>query len=286
MRANARARNSGWWARRQPQPSAASAAWRSVMSRGWAVKSARPPTEVGVMASPAGIGARCAGRVAARQCRPNLAEAACQRQPALPCNPCGTRAGLSVTVAQALPRSGGRRFGRGAMSRNERTVRASREAIVAVEPCVALDVIFAPAGSGSDLGKPSPDRTASGTSADNRQGGSAGTRELNAAVRNQTAASPEDVHRRQEGRLVGVAVKAGRYAQSDRQRVVAARGAPGAAPGSDGRATRVGTELENVHALPARRRRVPRLDRPRPASPRARLSGAPASRASAGRPCR
>ena len=51
-----------------------------------------------------------------------------------------------------------------------------------------------PGGGGSGSATPSPDRTA-GTTADNRQGGTAGTRELNAVVGNQVATSPEDVRR-------------------------------------------------------------------------------------------
>lgn len=48
--------------------------------------------------------------------------------------------------------------------------------------------------------KPSPGAPKpTGTSADNRLGGTAGTKEANAAVGNQVATSPQDVRRQQEG---------------------------------------------------------------------------------------
>lgn len=109
-----------------------------------------------------------------------------------------------------------------------------------------------PAGSGGGSATPSPDRTA-GTSADNRQGGTAGTRELNAAVGNQIATSPDDVRRQQEGRpTAAAAAEAGQRAQSDRQRVEVVPGAPGSTPGPDDRMARAKTELENARALDSR----------------------------------
>ena len=108
-----------------------------------------------------------------------------------------------------------------------------------------------PANSGGSA-TPSPDRTA-GTSADSRQGGSAGTRELNAVVGNQTATSPDDVRRQQEGRpTAAAAAEMGQRAQSDRQRVEVVPGAPGAASGPDDRTARAKAELETARALDAR----------------------------------
>lgn len=130
-----------------------------------------------------------------------------------------------------------------------------------------------PAGSGGSAA-PAPDRTA-GTSAESRQGGSAGTRELNAVVGNQVATSPEDVRRQQQGLpTAAAAAEAGQRAQSDRQRVEVVPGTPGATPGPDNRAERAKTELETARALDARDgRRLPRRDHPRPASDAGRLNG-------------
>lgn len=108
-----------------------------------------------------------------------------------------------------------------------------------------------PTGSGGSAA-PSPDRTA-GTSGSGRQGGTAGTRELNAAVGNQIATSPEDVRRQQQGQpTAAAAAEAGQRAQSDRQRVEVVPGTPGAAPGPDNRAERAKAELETARALDAR----------------------------------
>jgi hypothetical protein len=108
-----------------------------------------------------------------------------------------------------------------------------------------------PTGGGG-AATPSPDRTA-GTTADSRQGGSAGTRELNAVVGNQVATSPDDVRRQQEGRpTAAAAAEMGQRAQPDRQRVEVVPGAPGAAPGTDERMAGAKTELENARALDQR----------------------------------
>jgi hypothetical protein len=108
-----------------------------------------------------------------------------------------------------------------------------------------------PAGGGGSA-TPSPDRTA-GTTADNRQGGTAGTRELNAAVGNQVATSPEDVRRQQQGQpTAAAAAEMGQRAQSDRQRVEVVPGAPGAAPGTDERMERAKADLETARALDGR----------------------------------
>jgi hypothetical protein len=109
-----------------------------------------------------------------------------------------------------------------------------------------------PAGGGGGSATPSPDRTA-GTTADNRQGGTAGTRELNAAVGNQVATSPEDVRRQQQGQpTAAAAAEMGQRAQSDRQRVEVVPGAPGAAPGTDERMERAKADLETARALDGR----------------------------------
>jgi hypothetical protein len=109
-----------------------------------------------------------------------------------------------------------------------------------------------PAGNGGGSATPSPDRTA-GTTADNRQGGTVGTRELNAAVGNQIATSPEDVRRQQQGQpTAAAAAEMGQRAQSDRQRVEVVPGAPGAAPGTDERMARAKADLETARALDGR----------------------------------
>ncbi len=98
----------------------------------------------------------------------------------------------------------------------------------------------------------SPDRTA-GTTADSRQGGTAGTRELNAVVGNQIATSPEDVRRQQQGQpTTAAAAEAGQRAQSDRQRVEVVPGTPGAVPGPDDRMARAKSELETARTLDQR----------------------------------
>jgi hypothetical protein len=141
-----------------------------------------------------------------------------------------------------------------------------------------------PAGGGGGAATSSPDRTA-GTTADNRQGGTMGTRELNAVVGNQVATSPDDVRRQQEGRpTAAAAAEMGQRAQSDRQRVEVVPGAPGAAPGTDERMARAKADLESAHPRPARRRRLPRRGHQGPGSLGAQLSAGPVSRAAAGRP--
>ncbi len=108
-----------------------------------------------------------------------------------------------------------------------------------------------PAGGGGSA-VPSPDRAA-GTTAESRQGGSAGTRELNAVVGNQIATSPEDVRRQQQGLpTAAAAAEAGQRAQSDRQRVEVVPGTPGSTPAPDNRAERAKAELETARALDAR----------------------------------
>jgi hypothetical protein len=107
-----------------------------------------------------------------------------------------------------------------------------------------------PAGGGGSA-TPSPDRTA-GTTADSRQGGTAGTREMNAVVGNQIATSPDDVRRQQEGRPTAAAAAVGQRAQSDRQRVEVVPGTPGAAPGTDERMARAKADLEDARTLDQR----------------------------------
>lgn len=107
------------------------------------------------------------------------------------------------------------------------------------------------ATSGGSSGMPSPDRTA-GTSAEGRQGGTAGTREMNATVNNQIATSPEDVRRQQEGRpTVAAEAESGRRASSDRQSTEVAPGSPGGGAG-DERAQRAKAELETARVLDQR----------------------------------
>ncbi len=110
----------------------------------------------------------------------------------------------------------------------------------------------APGGGGTST-PPSPDRTA-GTTADSRQGGTAGTRELNAVVGNQVATSPEDVRRQQQGlpTAAAAAAEAGQRAQSDRQRVEVVPGTPGSTPAPGERMTRAKADLETARALDQR----------------------------------
>lgn len=137
------------------------------------------------------------------------------------------------------------------MNRNIRTAGTMRGAVIVAGACFAFGAALLPAGSGGSAA-PAPDRTA-GTSAESRQGGSAGTRELNAVVGNQVATSPEDVRRQQQGLpTAAAAAEAGQRAQSDRQRVEVVPGTPGATPGPDNRAERAKTELETARALDAR----------------------------------
>ena len=106
-----------------------------------------------------------------------------------------------------------------------------------------------PAGSGGGPATSSPDRTA-GTTADSRQGGPAGTREMNATIGNQIATSPEDVRRQQEGRpTTAAAAEMGQRPQSDQQRVEVVPGAPGTAPGTDERMARAKSDLETARSL-------------------------------------
>ncbi|TCZ64925.1 hypothetical protein [Roseicella aquatilis] len=115
----------------------------------------------------------------------------------------------------------------------------------------------APASGSGAGGSPataagSPDRLA-GTSAGGRQGGTAGTREMNAVVGNQIATSSDDVRRQQEGRpTAAAAAEMGQRAQSDRARVEVVPGQPGAAPGPDDRTARAKSELETARALDQR----------------------------------
>lgn len=105
--------------------------------------------------------------------------------------------------------------------------------------------------TGGGAATESPDRT-TGTSGTGRQGGTAGSREMNATVGNQVATSPDDVRRQQEGRPTAAAqAEMGQRAQSDQRRVEVAPGAPGAAGGDD-RGSRAKAELETARALDAR----------------------------------
>ncbi len=86
-----------------------------------------------------------------------------------------------------------------------------------------------------------------------RQGGTAGTRELNAVVGNQIATSPEDVHRQQQGLpTAAAAAEAGQRAQSDQRRVEVVPGTPGATPAPDERMTRAKANLEPARTLDQR----------------------------------
>ena len=107
-----------------------------------------------------------------------------------------------------------------------------------------------PAGAGPATSP--PDRTAV-AAADSRQGGTAGTREANAAIGSQIATSPEDVRRQQEGRpAVAAAAEMEQRVQSDRQQVEVVPGAPGAVPGTDERMALAKSGLETACSLDER----------------------------------
>lgn len=115
----------------------------------------------------------------------------------------------------------------------------------------------APAGGGAAGGSPSTNANspgrAAGTTADQHQGGTAGTREMNASVGNQVATSPEDVRRQQQGQPTAAAMaETGRPAQSDRHKVEVTPGqqSPGASTGDH--ASRAKSELETARALDQR----------------------------------
>lgn len=108
------------------------------------------------------------------------------------------------------------------------------------------------AGGSSATNAGSPDRMA-GTSADRRQGGTAGTREMNATVNNQIATSPEDVRRQQQGQPTAAAqAEAGKSGQTDRNRVEVTPNQHAAAAPQDDRASRAKSELETARALDQR----------------------------------
>lgn len=97
----------------------------------------------------------------------------------------------------------------------------------------------APSGT-SQPGAPSP----TGTSADNRVGGTAGTKEVNAAVGNLVATSSQDVRRQQEGLPTAAAVAAAGSGKS----VETAPGNAGAAAPND-RMSMAKMELERARML-------------------------------------
>lgn len=116
----------------------------------------------------------------------------------------------------------------------------------------------APPPSAAGGAQPPTRERMAGTTADQRQGGTAGTRELNAVVGNQLATSPEDVRRQQQGlpTTAAVAEDARRRTASDRASVETAPAAPGSAPGPDDRASRAKAELETARVLDERNDRA------------------------------
>ncbi len=96
------------------------------------------------------------------------------------------------------------------------------------------------APTSSDPGAP----TAAGTSADNRLGGTAGTKEADASVGNSIATSPQDVRRQQEGLPTAAAVAAA----SSKKSVETAPVQAGSA-GPNDRMSEAKTELERARML-------------------------------------
>lgn len=86
--------------------------------------------------------------------------------------------------------------------------------------------------------------TTAGTSADNRVGGTAGTKELNAAVGNNIATSSQDVRRQQEGLPTAAAVAAAGGGKS----VETTPGQAGSAASND-RMSQAKMELEKARML-------------------------------------
>lgn len=83
---------------------------------------------------------------------------------------------------------------------------------------------------------------ATGTSADNRVGGTAGTKEVNASVGNLVATSPQDVRRQQEGLPTAAAVADAARNQTETSR-------PATAPQPDDRMSQAKMELERARML-------------------------------------
>ncbi|MBC7800743.1 MAG: hypothetical protein H7Z10_08975, partial [Gemmatimonadaceae bacterium] len=88
---------------------------------------------------------------------------------------------------------------------------------------------------------------AAGTSADSRMGGTAGTKEANAAVGTNVATSPQDVRRQQEGLPTAAAVAAG---GSGRSVETTPSQTPSAMPND--RMSQAKSELERARALDQR----------------------------------
>jgi len=101
----------------------------------------------------------------------------------------------------------------------------------------------APSPTASTSGAPA----ATGTSADNRVGGTAGTKELNAAVGNNIATSSQDVRRQQEGLPTAAAVAAAGSGKS----VETTPGQSGSAAPND-RMSQAKMELEKARQLDQR----------------------------------
>lgn len=98
----------------------------------------------------------------------------------------------------------------------------------------------APGTSSTASAAPPP----TGTSADNRVGGTAGTKEVNAAVGNTVATSPQDVRRQQEGLPTAAAVAA---AGSDKSVETTPGHASGAGPND--RMSEAKAELEKARKM-------------------------------------
>ena len=87
--------------------------------------------------------------------------------------------------------------------------------------------------------------SAAGTSADNRVGGTAGTKEVNASVGNLVATSPQDVRRQQEGLPTAAAASDAARNQTETSR-------PASAQQPDDRTSQAKMELERARMLDQR----------------------------------
>lgn len=85
-----------------------------------------------------------------------------------------------------------------------------------------------------------------GTSADNRVGGTAGTKEVNASVGNLVATSPQDVRRQQEGLPTAAAASDAARNQVETSKPASAAAQP------DDRASQAKMELERARMLDSR----------------------------------
>jgi hypothetical protein len=103
---------------------------------------------------------------------------------------------------------------------------------------------FNPGSTPSSTASPSGAPSATGTSADNRVGGTAGTKEVNAAVGSNIATSSQDVRRQQEGLPTAAAVAAAGSGKS-----VETTAGQGSSPEPNGRMSQAKMELEKARQL-------------------------------------